>query len=120
MGGLDTPHHNAEDLWQGLAPGQGRGNCGLNPGPHSWTGTHPGRCCTHPTCALPQPQVTKSLSLGALGTIPSPGLLNPQPPLTSKSTLSPSGILGGTKLGMNDLLETGIVSEHQPHSGPRD
>lgn len=47
-------------------------------------------------------------------------LLYPRPPLTSKSTLSPSGILGGTKLGMNNLLERGIRSQRTSIRDPRD
>ena len=42
----------------------------------------------------------------------------PKPQLTSKSTLSPSGILGGTRLGMNSLVGRRRC-EHQALPGPR-
>lgn len=42
---------------------------------------------------------------------PQAELLYQQSPLTSKSTLSPSGILGGTKFGMKSLLQRGMESQ---------
>lgn len=67
----------------------------------------------HPANGLPQPTRSGALSL-SLDPLSPPlqaGLLYPEPPLTSKSTLSPSGILGGTKLGMKSLLQRGIESQ---------
>lgn len=74
-------------------------------------------CWTPSRAALSQPTGHRSPSLiGGPGNRLRPGLPSPKPPLTSKSTLSPSGILGGTRLGMKGLSETRSC-EHQPALG---
>lgn len=64
-------------------------------------------------CPSPQDQGLCDSHLSP-GPPPQAELLYQQSPLTSKSTLSPSGILGGTKFGMKSLLQRGMESQGSP------